>query len=103
MAPAPMTVAPTPVTTVPAPVVAVSVMSPAHLFRFHAVHLVSGDNGEMGILVPKRHPLIFGKRLWGKGYGVRACGQRGGARGYSKGEFQKVAAFHDVSSFALGT
>jgi hypothetical protein len=35
--------------------------------------------------------------------GLRARGHRGSARGKSKGEFQKVAAFHDVSLFAYAS
>jgi hypothetical protein len=27
---------------------------------------------------------------------LRTCRQRGSARGYSKSEFQKVTAFHDI-------
>jgi hypothetical protein len=33
---------------------------------------------------------------------LRARSQRRGARGKSKGEFQKVAAFHDISLFVDG-
>jgi hypothetical protein len=33
--------------------------------------------------------------------GLRSRGQRGGARGKSKCEFQKVTAFHDISSSCM--
>jgi hypothetical protein len=33
---------------------------------------------------------------------LRARGKRRSARGKSKGEFQKVAAFHDISSVGHG-
>jgi hypothetical protein len=34
--------------------------------------------------------------------GLRARGERGRARGKSNGKFQKVSAFHDISSVVLG-
>jgi hypothetical protein len=34
--------------------------------------------------------------------GLRARGERGGARGKSNGEFQKVSAFHDIFSAVHG-
>jgi hypothetical protein len=73
-----------------------------HLFGLEAVHLVFGDNCGLDTLVLKRQPFISGKRLRGKRSGRRACSECGGASGNSKGEFQKVAAFHSTSSFALG-
>jgi len=33
---------------------------------------------------------------------LRACGQRGRAGGKSKSDFQKMAAFHDISLFVDG-
>ena len=50
----------------------------------------------MNIDLPSWHPLIFQQRLRRQRRGLRARGQRDGARGNSNGKFQKVAAFHDI-------
>jgi hypothetical protein len=74
--------------------------APAHFFGFEAVHLVVGGNRRTGHLIC-RQPFIFCKRMRHKRRGLRACCQRGSADGYSKGEFHKVTAFHDVSSWRV--
>ena len=89
-----MTAAPTPVTTAPT---AVTAATPAHLFGRKAVHVVPGGNGGTGILVRGRQGSALGERLRQKRRSLRARGHRGRARGKSKSEFQKVAAFHDIS------
>jgi hypothetical protein len=45
---------------------------------------------------------VFAERLRRErcGLSLGACGQRRRARGKSKGKFQKVAAFHDISLVA---
>jgi hypothetical protein len=72
--------------------------TPVHFFGFEAVHLVVGGNRRTGRIIC-RQPFIFCKRMRHKRRGLRACCQRGSADGYSKGEFHKVTAFHDISSF----
>ena len=95
-----MTVAPVP--AVPAPVATVPVMSPAHLLRLETVRFFFGGQCGMRVFNRRRQPFIFRKRLRRKRRGLRARSQRGGAGGKSKGEFQKVAAFHDISLFVRG-
>ena len=108
-----MTAVPTVVTATPARMVAampaavmpmavsVSVsVAPAHLFGLQTIHLVFADVSGTGVLVRRRQPPVLGKRMRRKRRGMRAGGQRRGAGGKSKGEFQKVAAFHDISLFA---
>jgi hypothetical protein len=89
-------------TVMPAPVTPVPVMSPAHLLRLEAVHF--SFRGQCGVRVfgRGRQPLIVRKRLRRKRRGLRARSQRGGAGGNSKGKFQEVAAFHDISLFGFG-
>jgi hypothetical protein len=62
-------------------------------------HLVPGSDSGTGILVRRRQPSVFCKRVRHKRRGLRAGSERGSARGKSKGEFEKVAAFHDISLF----
>ncbi len=74
-------------------------MSPAHLFGLQMFYLVPvGDSGTR-ILVRRRQPSVLSERMRRKHSGLRTRGQRGSARGKSKGEFQKMAAFHDISLF----
>jgi hypothetical protein len=65
-------------------------------------YLVRGGNGGTGIFIRRRQAPVFRKRMRRKRRGLRSCGQRSSARGKSKGEFQKVAAFHDISSVGHG-
>src|ERR1700738_1941428 len=96
--PPPMAAAPAPMTPAPAPVTPV----PAHLFGLQTVYLVSGGNGGTSILIRRRQPSVLCERMWRKRRGLRARGQRGSARGKSKGEFQKVAAVPDISPVGHG-
>ena len=75
------------------------VMSPAHFLRLEAIDLVARCHGGMGIFAGGRQSSALGKRLRRKRGGLRARSQGGRSGGKSKGEFQKVAAFHDISSF----
>ena len=74
----------------PAPV------TPAHLFGLETVHLVFADNCGTGVFIRRRQPSVC-KRMRRKRRGMGAGRQRCGAGGQSKGEFQKMAAFHDIS------
>jgi hypothetical protein len=92
-------VAPAPMAVVPVPV---PVMAPAHLFGPEAVDLAFGGDGGTGIFVRRRQPFIFCKRMRRQRRGLRARCKRGGSGRKSSGEFQKVAAFHDISLLVLG-
>jgi hypothetical protein len=74
---------------------AVTATSPAHLFGLQAFHFVAGYNGGTGI--PVRRRQAFRERLRQKRRSLGARGHRRSACGKSKGEFQKMAAFHDIS------
>ena len=118
VAPTPMTPAPTIVTVTPAPVspapapmvaampavvmsmtVAVAIAVPtAHLFGLKTVHLVFTDDRVARLFV-RRWQRPVRQRMRHQRRGVGAGGQHGCAGGNSKGEFQKVAALHDISLF----
>jgi hypothetical protein len=91
----PVAVTPTPMTAVPAPVTAVPVMTPAHGFGLEAASFFGG--GDRGMCIRRRQPATVIKRLRRQRRGLDAGGKRGGSGGKSKGDFQKVAAFHDIS------
>ncbi len=95
--PVTVVVAPTPVTVPMAPVTMVMPVSPAHLLRLEAVDLVLAGDGGLRIGISRRQPPVVLKRLRQQRRGLRARRQRNSARGKSNGEFQKVAAFHDIS------
>jgi hypothetical protein len=59
------------------------------------VRLVVGYNSRSSILVRRRQ--AFSERLRQKRRSLCARGHRDSACGKSKGEFQKMAAFHDIS------
>ena len=96
--PAPVTVAPAPMAVVPAPVMPV----PAHLFGLQMFHLLTGGYGGTSVLIRRRQPSVLRERMRRKRRGLRARGKCGSAHGKSKGKFQKVAAFHDISSVGHG-
>jgi hypothetical protein len=85
-------------TVVPAPVMPV----PAHLFGLQMFYLLAGGNGGTGLVVRRRQPPVLCEWMRRKRRGLRARGKCGSARGKSKGKFQKVAAFHDISSVVHG-
>ena len=68
---------------------------PTHLLGLEMIHFVlGGDSGtDIG-----RQPAAFFERMRRKWCCLRANSQRSGAGGKSNGEFQKVAAFHVISS-----
>jgi hypothetical protein len=87
-----------PVTTVPMPS-PVPVVSPSHLFWLELIDIVLGDDRGICTFNARRREALFRSNRRQR-RGLRARSKRGSARGYSKGEFQKVAAFHDISSLA---
>jgi hypothetical protein len=96
-APAPMAAAPAPVSSSPpAPMSSSPSPSTSHFFGLQMLHLVPVSDGGTGILVRRRQGSVLCERMRHQ----RCCpctrGQRGRARGKSKGQFQKVAAFHDI-------
>jgi hypothetical protein len=95
--PTPMTVMPSPVTAVPVPV---PVMTPAHLFGLELAGLFGAGDG--GVHVCRRQPAAVVKRLRRQRRSLYAAGQRGRSGGTSKGDFQKVTAFHDMSLLVDG-
>ena len=89
--PAPMSPVPVPVMPVPVPV-----MTPAHFFGLETIDIVLRDNGRLcALAVRRRQALLRSDRRQRRG--LRARGKRGGACDKSQGEFQKVAAFHNIS------
>jgi hypothetical protein len=56
----------------------------------------------MGILIRRRQPPVFGKRLRQQRRRLRACRKRRSANGKSKAKFDKVTAFHDIFLFMHG-
>jgi hypothetical protein len=74
-------------------------VAPAHFFRLEMIDLFARGNRRMGILVGRP---AFDQRLRHQGRGPRGRSKRDAASRKSKGKFQKVPAFHDISSFALG-
>jgi hypothetical protein len=94
-----MAASPTPVAAAPAPVASVS---PAHLFGLEGVDVLLGSDRVTGLLTSGRQSSVGCERVRRQRCCLRACSQRRGAGGKSKGEFQKVAAFHDISLFIDG-
>jgi hypothetical protein len=74
----------------------VPVVAPANLFGLEVIDLVLADNSRFRGFAARRQQPRFrrDRRQW---CGLRARSKRGSARYKSKGEFQKVAAFHDIS------
>jgi hypothetical protein len=72
-------------------------MIPAHLFGFKMFNLVAISDGGTGIIVRRRKRSVLCEWMRHQRCGPCARGQRGRARGKSKSELQKVAAFHDIS------
>ena len=93
---APTPVMPAPVTPAKTPAAAMPAAPPADFFRRKTIDLVAGGDRRMRIIASRRQPFP-GERLRHQGRGLCACGQRSRAGGKSKGEFQKMAAFHDIS------
>ena len=71
--------------------------APAHFFRREAIDLLARCDGRLGIGIDRKFGVV-GERRRHQRRGLRARCKRDAARGKSKGEFQKVAAFHHISS-----
>jgi hypothetical protein len=75
-------------------------MTPAHLFGLELAGLFGAGDG--GVHVCRRQPAAVVKRLRRQRRSLYAAGQRGRSGGTSKGDFQKVTAFHDMSLLVDG-
>jgi hypothetical protein len=75
------------------PMPSVPVMSPADFFRLEVVHIVLRDDRGLRAFAPSM--LRRNRRQWRR---ICAGSKCRSARGYAKGEFQKMTAFHDISS-----
>jgi hypothetical protein len=71
--------------------------APANFFRRELVNLLTGRDGGLDVLVGGKLGVVGERRRHQRG-GLRARGKRDATGGKSKGEFQKVAAFHHISS-----
>jgi hypothetical protein len=98
---APVMAMPTMPTVVPTPVpMAMPVMPPAHLFWLEMIDLVLADHSRFHIFSARRHEArLRGNRRQRRRLRSRSKGR--GAGGNSKGEFQKMAAFHDFFSSGI--
>jgi hypothetical protein len=88
--------------TVPAAVMTMTMpmpVPPAHLFGLEMIDVVlRGDRG-FRTFAARRHEAGF-RRYRRQRRGLRARSKRSSTGDISKGEFQKVAAFHHISSLA---
>jgi hypothetical protein len=101
-APAPVPATPTPMAAVPAPVTTPATMpAPAHLLRLQAIDFVARGDGGMGTWIIGELSA-FGQRVRRQRCCLRAGRERRRPGRESKGEFQKVPAFHAISSSAIG-
>jgi hypothetical protein len=73
--------------------------TPAHFLGLEAIDFFARGDGGMGIL--SRELTTRSQRLRRQRRGLRARSERDTACRKSKGEFQKVPAFHDISSSAI--
>jgi hypothetical protein len=69
------------------------------LFGLETVDLVLRDISGYRGFAARRHETLF-RRYRRQRCGPGAGSQRGGAGNTSKGQFQKMTAFHDISSLA---
>jgi hypothetical protein len=72
-------------------------MGPPHLFGPEMIDIVLRDERGFGGVAGRRHEMLL-RRNRRQCCCLRARSEHRSARGYSKGEFQKVAAFHDIAS-----
>src|SRR6266705_3344596 len=103
--PAPVTPAPTPVTPAPTPVAAtvpaaVIPAAPTHLFGLEAIGIVLRGNRGFRAFAARWHRAVF-RQYRRQRRGLRTRRKCCSTGDISKGEFQKVAAFHLISSLAL--
>ena len=71
--------------------------TPTHFLWREAIDLLVRRDGGLGIRIDGQFGIV-GERRRHQRRGLRARCKRDAARGKSKGEFQKVAAFHHISS-----
>jgi len=97
MSPAPTPVAATvPAAVMPVPASVAMSAASAHLFGLEAIDIVlRGDRG-FRTFAARGREAVFRRYGWQR-RGLRASGKRCSAGNISKGEFQKVAAFHHIS------
>jgi hypothetical protein len=74
--------------------------APAHFLRREAIDFFARGDGGMGIL--SRELTTRRQRLRRQRCGLSTGGKRDAAYRKSKGEFQKVPAFHHISSSPIG-
>ena len=95
--PTPVPVAmPTPVTPVPMMPAMVPMPVPAHLLRLQVIDIILRNHGGLRALVVQRRQARF-RRNRRQRRSLRSGSKRPRACNNSKGEFQKVAAFHNIS------
>ena len=73
--------------------------APTHFFRREVIDLVLADDSGFRSLPVRRHKVLVWRNRRQRRR-LRARSKCCRARDKSKGEFQKVAAFHDISLFA---
>jgi hypothetical protein len=71
--------------------------APANFLGRELLDLLTGRDGGLDILVGGELGVVSDRRRHQRS-GLRARGKRDATGGKSKGEFQKVAAFHHISS-----
>ena len=71
--------------------------APAHFFRREAIDLLARRDGGLSIRIDGQFGVLS-ERCRHQRRGLCARCKRNATRGKSKGEFQKVAAFHHISS-----
>jgi hypothetical protein len=85
-----------------APTTTPATATPTDFFRREAVDFVAC--GYRGLRIGIGEPIsVVSKWSRHQGRGLRARGERDAACGESKGEFQKVPAFHDISSHDISS
>ena len=71
--------------------------APAHFLGRELIDLFTRGDGRLGIHVSGELGVLVERRRHQRG-GLRAGGERDATGGKSESEFQKVAAFHHISS-----
>jgi hypothetical protein len=74
-------------------------VAPAHLFGLEAIDIVLRGDCGFRAFAARRHEAVF-RRYRRQRRGLRARSKCCSPGDISKGEFQKVAAFHHISSLA---
>ena len=94
----PMTAVPMMPPAMPMPVP--MVMAPADLFGLEPIDLVLPDHRRLRSFRARRRQTLTHRHRRQR-CGLRTCNKRGRACGYSKGEFNKVAALHGYPPLRL--